>query len=125
MEEKASQISDRLLDYGTAIVKICIRLNKTTVGRHIGNQLLRAGTSVGANYEEACGAQSKTDFIHKLQIVLKEIRESKYWLKLIKRSGILKEDEIKEVIEETQQISNIIGKSIITSKKTKKEQFKI
>jgi len=80
---------------------------------------LGAGTSVGANYEEACGAQSKADFIHKLQIVLKEIRESMYWLKLIQRADILKVDEIKEAINETQQISAIIGKSILTAKKRK------
>lgn len=76
MEEKAIQISDRLLDYGGKIIKICIKLNKTAISKHIGNQLLRAGTSVEANYEEACGAQSRADFIHKLQIVLKEIKES-------------------------------------------------
>jgi len=117
MEDKATLISDRLLDYGTSIIKICIRLNKTAIGRHIGNQLLHAGTSVGANYEEACGAQSKADFIHKLQIVLKEIRESMYWLKLIRRSEILKGEKIKDVINETMQLSNIIGRSIITAKK--------
>ena len=63
--------------------------------------MLRAGTSVGANYEEACGAQSKADFIHKLQIVLKEIREPMYWLKLLQRSNILKREEVKEAINET------------------------
>ena len=72
-----------MLDYGVAIIKICARLSKMAIGKHIGNQLLRSGTSVGANYEEARGAQSKADFIHKLQIVLKETRESFYWLKLI------------------------------------------
>ena len=117
MEYKARQISDRLLDYGTAIIKICVRLNKTVIGRHIGNQLLRAGTSVGANYEEACGAESKADFIHKLKIVWKEIRESMYWLKLIRNAGILNGKEIEESINETQQISNIIARSIITAKK--------
>ncbi len=89
MEKQSSKISERLLDYGAVIVKICSKLNRTAVGRHIGGQLLRAGTSAGANYEEACGAQSRADFIHKLHIVLKELRESKYWLNLILRSGLL------------------------------------
>ncbi|HIE12255.1 MAG TPA: four helix bundle protein [Desulfotomaculum sp.] len=119
MEDKATQISDRLLDYGATVIKICVKINKTAVGRHIGNQLLRAGTSVGANYEEACGAQSKADFIHKLQIALKEVRESLYWLKLIQRSNILEGEEIKKAINETQQVSAIIGRSIITAKKRK------
>ena len=117
MEDKANQISERLLDYGVAIIKICARLNKTVIGKHIGNQLLRSGTSVGANYEEARGAQSRADFIHKLQIVLKEIRESMYWLKLIQRSQILRGAEFEEAIKETERISKIIGKSVITAKK--------
>ena len=51
MEDKAAKVSGRLLDYGTAIIKICVRLDNTAVGKHIANQLLRSGTSVGANYE--------------------------------------------------------------------------
>lgn len=117
MEDKAAQISERLLDYGLAIIKICARLNKTAIGKHIGNQLLRSGTSVGANYEEARGAQSRADFIHKLHIVLKETRESMYWLKLIQRSQILRGAEFEEALKETERISKIIGKSVITAKK--------
>jgi len=91
MEDKATQISDRLIEYGVRIIKLTVKLRKTVSGKHIANQLLRAGTSVGANYEEACGVQSRADFIHKLQIVLKEIRESLYWLRLIQKSAILNE----------------------------------
>jgi len=69
------------------------------------------------NYEEACGAQSRADFIHKMQIVLKEIRESIYWLKLIKRSELLSVEDIELILEESKQISNIIAKSIITARK--------
>ena len=119
MEEKANQLSERLLDYGVGIVKLTMRLGKTSTGKHIANQLLRAGTSVGSNYEEACGAESMADFVHKLQIVLKEIRESLYWLRLIQKSEILKEQCLGKVINETNQISNIIAKSIITAKKCK------
>lgn len=82
MREKANIISGRL-DYGAEIMKVCNKLNNDEVSYHIKNQLLRFGTSVGANYEEACGVKSRADFIHKIQIVLKEIRESMYWLKLI------------------------------------------
>jgi len=120
MEEKAQQISNRLLDYGVSIIKICAKLNKTEIDRHIGKQLLRSGTSVGANYEEACGAQSRADFIHKLQIVLKEARESLYWVKLIKRSKILKGDDISKVINETKEIANIIARSLLTAKRKKR-----
>jgi four helix bundle protein len=61
-------------------------LNKTAVERHIALQFLRAATSAGANYEEACAGESRADFIHKLQIVLKELRESLYWLRLVEKS---------------------------------------
>jgi len=66
MEEKANQLSERLLDYGVGILKLIMKLDNTLPGKHISGQLFRSGTSVGANYEEACGAESKADFIHKL-----------------------------------------------------------
>jgi len=74
------------LDFACEIIKLVIQLNGSAVGRHIAGQLLRSSTSAGANYEEACGAESRPDFIHKLQIVLKELRETLYWLRLIKKS---------------------------------------
>ncbi len=117
MEEKANQISERLLNYGIEIIKLTIKLNKTEVGKHIANQLLRSATSAGANYEEACGAQSMADFIHKLQIVLKEMRESLYWLKLIQKSETLKDKNLNDIVSETKQLNNIIAKSVITAKK--------
>lgn len=80
-----------MLDYGFKIIQICGRLPRTVAGRHIAQQLVCSGTSAGANYEEACGAQSKADFVHKLQIVLKETRESMFWLRLADRSRMLPE----------------------------------
>jgi four helix bundle protein len=62
------------------------------------------------------------DFIHKMQIVLKEIRESMYWLKLIERTQLMKEDGIKKIIKETEEISNIVGKSIITAKRNRNKK---
>jgi four helix bundle protein len=94
-----------------------MNLGKTMVGRHVANQLLRSGTSVGSNFEEACGAQSRADFIHKLQIVLKEFRETTYWLRLIEKSGILKEYGLNGLLNETKELSNTIAKSIITAKR--------
>jgi four helix bundle protein len=74
------EVSQRLLDYGVSVINVVESLPKTLVGRRIGDQLLRSGISVGANYEEAQGAESRDDFAHKLQIALKELRESNYWL---------------------------------------------
>ena len=116
MEGKSKKISDRLLEYGVEIIKITAELNKNMIGRNLTKQLLRAGTSAGANYEETCGAESKADFIHKLQIVLKELRESLYWLRLIQKSKILKNYNVKSTINENEQLCSIIAKSVITAK---------
>ena len=119
MEEKANQLSERFLAYAVEIAKITTLLRKTATGRQIAGQLLRSGTSAGANYEEGCGAQSRADFIHKLQIVFKELRESLFWLKLIRKSDLLRDEGMECLIKETIELSNIIGKSLITAKKGK------
>src|ERR1700747_2659819 len=73
----------RLLAYGARVIRLVEALPKTLVCNRIGDQLLRSGMAVGANYEEAQGAESRPDFNHKLQIALKELRESNYWLRLL------------------------------------------
>ena len=83
MKNYRNDLSERLLGFAAEIVRLVVDLRKSSVGRHISNQLTRSGTSPGANYEEACGAESRAGFIHKMQIVLKELRESGYWLRLI------------------------------------------
>ena len=119
MEEKASQLSERFLNYAAEIVKLVMKLRKTAVGRELGGQLLRSGTSAGANYEEGCGAQSRADFVHKLHIVFKELRESLFWLKVIRKSELFTDDGIEWLIRETNELSNIIAKSLITAKRGK------
>ena len=78
MNEKTNQLSDRLLDFAVEVIKIANALPNTVAGRHVGSQLIRAGTSSGSNYEEACGAESRSDFAHKMSIVLKELKESRF-----------------------------------------------
>ena len=119
MESKSNQLSERMLDYAVEIVRLTTQLRKTATGRQIASQLLRSGTSVGANYEEACGAQSRADFAHKLQIVLKELRESRFWLRLVQKTGIINDARIGDLISETEQLINIIARSVITVKSKK------
>jgi four helix bundle protein len=121
MENKADLMSERLLNFAAAVVKIVRKTFSNQINRHIGMQLLRSATSVGANYEEARGAESRQDFSHKMQIILKEARESLFWLKLIAKSEILKEEEISEIINENKQICDIIAKSVKTLKSTPKK----
>ncbi|MBT9149768.1 MAG: four helix bundle protein [Dehalococcoidia bacterium] len=112
-----NELSERLLDFAADIIKLIVRLKKTAEGRHIGGQLMRSAASAGANYEEACGAESRADFIHKLQIVLKELRESFYWLCLIKKVNLISDTDVEPILQEAKELANIIGKSIVTAKK--------
>ena len=114
-----NKLSDRLEDFAVQVIKLGGKLQRTFVGRHIGGQLVRSATSAGANYEEACGAESRSDFIHKLQIVLKELRESLYWLRLASRSGLLSEDDTTSLLKEGKELSNIVAKSVVTAKRNR------
>ena len=77
-----SDLSERHESFAAKVIKGIARIQRNFAGRHIAGQLIRSATSAGANYEEACGAESRQDFIHKLQIVLKELRESLFWLRV-------------------------------------------
>ena len=118
MQNVRSDISARFLDYSANAIRLILRLGRTSVGRHVANQLMRSATSAGANYEEACAAESRADFLHKLQIVLKELRESSYWLRIIERSALIRDNDalLGTLLQETQELSRIIGKSIVTAK---------
>ena len=118
------ELGERLLDYGARIIKLVEALPLTLVGRRIGDQLLRSGTAVGANYEEARGAESKNDFVHKLQIALKELRESHYWLRLLVKSEIFALDRLQELIDESAQLRAISSKAVATTKGTAKTEDK-
>ena len=114
MRNKRKDLSGRLLDFATGSIKLLVRLNKTAEGRQ--NQLMRSATSSGANYEEACGTESKADFIHKMQLVLKELRESLYWLKLVKRASLIPDEDLQPLLSEAEELAKIVAKSIITAK---------
>ena len=116
---KGDDIAERLLDFSTRIIKLANALPKSTVGKHICGQITRSGTSAGANYEEARGAESSADFIHKLGVTLKELRETRYWLKIIAKANLLPCNRMKEIIQETDELCKIVGKSIITVTKRK------
>jgi four helix bundle protein len=113
-------IAERTIDYAFLIVKLYRELEKDSVGRILGRQLLRCGTSIGANVHEAQGGQSKADFIAKISISHKETRETLYWLRLIQESGIASSARIVEVLEETKQLIKILSSILITSKNSSK-----
>ena len=111
MEERDG-LAERLLDYGARIIKLVEALPKTLVARRIGDQLLRSGMSVGAHYEEAQGPESKADFVHKLQIALKEMRESNYWLRLLAKAKTLPPERLRDILDESVQLRAMLSKAV-------------
>lgn len=81
-------LEDRLIDFAVRIINVIDALPNTKVGNHIGGQLLRSGTSPAPNYVEARSAESRKDFIHKMKIALKELRETLIWLRIIERRAL-------------------------------------
>ena len=116
MYRKGEDLEDRLPDFAARVGKIVDALPDTRLGRHIAGQLVRSGTSPAPNYAEACAAESKRNFIHKLGIALKELRESRTWIKLIVKAELLPPARISPMLDEVEQLCNIIGKSVVTAK---------
>ncbi len=112
------ELADRLLGFAARVGKAVDALPDSRLAKHIAGQLVRSGTSPAPNYAEACGAESRKDFIHKLGICLKELRESRCWIQLIIKSELLSELQMADLQDECNQLCNIIGKSIVTAKTT-------
>lgn len=102
-------ITERTKEFAIRIVKACSFLSsQSDVCKTLSRQLLRSGTSIGANVHEAQSAQSDKDFIHKLEIALKEARETEYWIEILMKSELVSESKFKPLLEECQQIVRIL-----------------
>lgn len=120
MKKDNKELRKRLYAFALRIVKFVKSLPRNWVVLEIGKQLLHSGTSVDANYEEACGAFSKADFTYKLNTAFKEVKESNYWLRLLRDSNIVTDAEINSLIQESKEIRNILGTAVRTAKKGKR-----
>lgn len=107
-------LEERLIDYAVAIIRIIEKLPVNKATSHLSGQILRSTTSPALNYGEVQAAESRKDFVHKMQIVLKELRESYNCLKILTRAGFLNDENI---LDETNQLIAIFVKSIGTVKK--------
>lgn len=103
-------LSDRLFCFAVEVIKYLRSINNTLESKVIKNQLIKFATSAGANYEEAQGASSRIDFHNKVRISLKEMRESNYWLNIIKSADIDKKQKLTYFINESEELKNILGK---------------
>ncbi|MBM4167061.1 MAG: four helix bundle protein [Ignavibacteria bacterium] len=114
------ELKTRTKQFALRVIKLVNALPKTLVGKVIGNQLLRSGTSVGANYRAVCLARSNADFISKLGIVLEETDESSYWMELILEAELMTLDRMKEIMQEAKELTKIFMASLKTSKRNRK-----
>jgi|SRR3989338_8340655 len=122
-ESKPRDIKERTFAFALEIVRLCQTLDgKRGPARTLGRQLLRSGTSIGANVEEAQAGQSQADFISKYNIALKEARETIYWLRLLDASEECSDGACKTLSQEAGEIARIIGSIIVNTKKGSKKR---
>lgn len=119
-QSKADEIEERLINFAVRIVKLASALPKTPAGKHIAGQILRSGTSPAPNYGEARGAESHADFVHKLGIVLKELNETSFWLRIIEQSELLKRELLTGITTENTDLCRIFTASLKTARANKK-----
>ena len=120
IKEGEFDLKDRLIDYAVRIIRLTEALPNTKAGAHVAGQILRSGTSPAPNYGEALAAESQADFIHKLKIALKELRETEIWLKIIARAKMVSSaKQLAPLLTETDELSAILFTSIQTAKQRK------
>ncbi len=113
----AVDIQQRTFAFAVRIVKLCRHLEeKPGAGRTLSRQLLRAGTSIGANVEEAQSGTTKADFIYKVAIALKEARETDYWLRLLQAAQVVPVERLEELKDEADQLKRILAAIIVSAK---------
>ncbi len=116
-KNKKYNLEERLIDFAVRNIKLSDSLPKTRAGNHVAGQIVRSGTSPAPNYAEARDAESGKDFVHKIKIVLKELRETYVWLRIIQRAKLLANVErIKNLIDECNELISIFVKSAKTAK---------
>jgi len=119
-DAKPEDIKNRTFRFALQIISIAEKLPNTVAARIMGKQLIRSGTSIGANVEEATAAHSKADFIYRMNVALREARESLYWLRLLEASQILETSLAAETLREADEITRILG-AIVSSARGKRK----
>lgn len=110
------ELSERLWHFAARVGKVVDALPDTRMGRHVAGQLVRCGTASAPNYDEGCNAESRADFVHKLSIALKEMRETRGWLRFIVIAELQPLARLAPLIDECEQLCRILGKSVATAK---------
>jgi four helix bundle protein len=115
-------ITDRTFEFAVRIINLCKVLDENYgVGRTISKQLLKSGTSIGANVEESQSAQSTADFVHKLELALKEGRETRYWLRILIATDLLPEERLVPILGEINELIKIIAAIVVKTKQNRQQ----
>lgn len=118
MKCRSFDLEDRLIAHAVRVIRVAEALPRTAVGNHVRGQLCRSGTSPAPNYGEAQSAESRADFTHKLKIVLKELRETRVWVLIAQRAGLIKPaSSLDPLLQETDELISIFVTSIKTTTK--------
>lgn len=111
-----AELKERMTSFGVNIIKLVNIMPSSVAGLAIAKQIVRSGTSPSANYRAACLAKSDKDFVNKLKMVEEELDETCHWLEMIMRSALLPTNYVNDLLQEGMQLTNIIAKSIVTTK---------
>ena len=120
--KKQEEFEIRLVNFQHRNTRLTSSLPRNPANINTISQLSRCVSSMGANYKEACGAESKRDFLHKINICLKEADEAHYWLLVIKKNNAYLSDKMTELIQESDELVRIFGKIVSTTKKNLNNQ---
>ena len=112
------ELEDRITRFAARCIKVCEALPAKRIGSaNFADQLFRSSTSVAANYAEATQAESRKDFVHKLKITLKELTESRTWLKIIVEAGYVAKTSLVPLITESDELMRVLSSSVITARR--------
>ncbi len=121
--QRQFDLQDRLIDFAISVLSVVDSLPGTKTGNHVAGQLVRSGTAPAANYGEAQSAESRQDFVHKMKIALKELRETLVWLHIAQRKPLVDPpNQLDAIIQECNELISIFVKSVATAQENMKKQ---
>ena len=125
MKDTKFDLEDRLLDFSVRVIRVTESMHRSQAGAYVSDQLLRSGTSPYGHHGEAEGAESRDDFIHKLKVCYKELRESRRWLRLVQRTPLVAKPELlDEILAEAEELVRIFAASIRTAEANRERRTK-
>lgn len=120
--ERPFNIQEWAFEFAVAVIKLSEHIPANRIGNRIADQLIRSGTSIGANLEEATAASSKADFVNKVIIALKEARETSFWLRIVQRKNLAPHSSAALLLQEAEEIKRILGSIASKTRKTSKSR---